>query len=146
MTPNDAFSDSLGYLVARVCKLHRNRASSLLDAVGLYVGQEMILARLCEKEGVTQTELAEHLLVQAATMTNMLKRMERRGLVERRQDLDDQRVSRVYLTEQGRGLEPAIDKAWGQLEEEALAGFSLEERELLRRLLMQVYDNLAHAG
>ena len=43
----------------------------------------MVLCALWEKEGVTQTELGNHLGVQSATVTNALRRLERKGLVER---------------------------------------------------------------
>ena len=143
MSHHEPLEDSIGYLIAQVCKLHRNRASALLDEIGLHVGQEMVLCALWDREGVTQTELAEHLHVQAATVTNALQRLEKGGLVERKQDMDDQRVSRVYLTDSGRALETPIDETWSRLEEETLTGFTVDERVLLRRLLMQVYENLA---
>ena len=49
----------------------------------------------------------------------------------------------MYTTEKGRGLEDSVNEKWCQLELEAFAGLSVEERVLLRRLLLQVYRNLA---
>jgi len=72
----------------------------------------------------------------------MLQRMEKAGFVERRPDPDDQRVSRVYLTEAGRAVRADVQQVWRQLEEEAFAGFTLEERVLLRRFLLHVRENL----
>ena len=140
---NQSIKDSVGYTLAQVCKLHRQRADNLLNTIGLHVGQEMFLTELWRKDGIPQTELAEQLSLQPATVTNSLRRMEREDIVERHDDSDDQRVSRVYLTGKGRGLEGPVEEKWGQLESEAFAGFSLEERVLLRRLLLQVYQNLA---
>lgn len=140
---NQSIKDSVGYTLAQVCKLHRQRADNLLNTIGLHVGQEMFLTELWRKDGIPQTELAEQLSLQPATVTNSLRRIEREDIVERHDDSDDQRVSRVYLTGKGRGLEGPVEEKWGQLESEAFAGFSLEERVLLRRLLLQVYQNLA---
>ena len=140
---NQSIKDSVGYTLAQLCKLHRQRADNLLNTFGLHVGQEMFLTELWRKDGIPQTELAEQLSLQPATVTNSLRRMEREDIVERHDDSDDQRVSRVYLTGKGRGLEGPVEEKWGQLESEAFAGFSLEERVLLRRLLLQVYQNLA---
>lgn len=134
---------SVGYMLAHACKLHRQRADALLNEIGLHVGQEMVLCGLWEKEGITQTELAEYVMIQPATVTNMLQRLERGGFVERRPDSDDQRISRVYTTEKGRNIEEAVQEKWSQLEQEAFAGLSVEEGVLLRRLLLQVYQNLA---
>ena len=76
-------------------------------------------------------------------MTNTLQRLEREKIIERRDDLDDQRVSRVYTTEKGRNLERLVNEKWSQLESEAFDGFTVEERVLLRRLLQLAYRNLA---
>ena len=140
---NQSIKDSVGYTLAQVCKLHRQRAENLLNTIGPHVGQEMFLTELRRKDGISQTELAEQLSLQPAMVTNSLRRMEREDIVERHDDSDDQRVSRVYLTGKGHGLEGPVEEKWGQLESEAFAGFSLEERVLLRRLLLQVYQNLA---
>ena len=134
--------DTVGYILAQVCKLHRQRADVLLNQIGIHVGQEMFLSRLWESEGVTQTELAEHLLLQPATVTNSLRRLEREGIIERRDDSNDQRISRVFTTEKGRQLEEPVNEKWSQLEAETFDGFTVEERLLLRRLLQQAYRNL----
>ena len=132
----------MSYLLAQVCKLHRQRADELLNEIGLHVGQEMLLSGLWQKEGITQTELAEYVKIQPATVTNMLQRLERGGFVERRSDVADQRISRVYTTEKGRNMEEAVEEAWSQLEQESFAGLNAEEGVLLRRLLLQVHRAL----
>lgn len=135
--------DALGYLLVQVCKAHRNRVQARLSEIGLYAGQEMILMRLCEAQGVTQSQLVDDLCVEPPTVTKMLQRMESAGLVERRQDSEDARVSRVYLTAQGEAIEGSLRSIWQELENETTAGLSEMEQALLRRLLLQVYANLA---
>ncbi len=134
--------ETIGYLLVGVCRAHRNRAAEALARVGLYVGQEWILLRLREQEGMPQSELAEVCSVEGPTMSKALQRMERAGLVERREDPADARVSRVYLTEQGRTVTGSVDELWADLERRTVAGLSLEERVLLRRLLLQLERNL----
>ncbi len=134
---------TIGYILVGVCRAHRNRAAEALARVGLYVGQEWILLRLREREGLTQSELAEACAVEGPTISKGLQRMERAGLVVRRADAVDARVSRVHLTDQGRVVCEAVDEIWADLEERAFAELSTEERILLRRLLLQVERNLA---
>ena len=50
-------------------------------------------------QGITHSELAHRMRVSPETVTNMLQRMEKTGFVERRPGAEDQRVSRVYLTD-----------------------------------------------
>lgn len=138
-------TEGFGILLVQVCRAHRNKAQELLGRVDLYPGQEFLLASLSPRDGLTCGELAGALCVQPATVTRMLQRMERTGLVETRPDPVDQRVSRVYLTPQGRGLLDPVDRAWEELERASLAGLSAEERRQLRTLLGKVYRNLAES-
>jgi DNA-binding MarR family transcriptional regulator len=137
-----AEAESLDSLFAQICRLKHARIHTLLEALGLYRGQPSLLQALWEHEGLMHTELARRLQVQPATITKMLQRMEKAGFVERRPDPDDQRVSRVYLTEAGRVVRSDVQQVWRQLEEEAFAGFTLEERVLLRRFFLHIRENL----
>jgi len=140
MTP--PFSDSIDYLLAQVCRLHHARVHGLLEGIGVYRGQPPVLFMLWEKEGRTHSELAKRIHVQPATMTKMIQRMERAGFVERRSDPDDERVSRVYLTDAGHAIRAEMQEIFQGLEQEALAGFSADERDSLRQLLSKIRDNL----
>src|SRR5512147_378522 len=97
--------DTLDFLLANICHLHRARIQQLFEALGLYQGQPPLLRQLWGQEGLTQTELAERLKLAPATVTKMLQRMEKTGFIARRPDSEDQRISRVYLTEAGRAVQ-----------------------------------------
>jgi DNA-binding MarR family transcriptional regulator len=133
---------SLDFLLAQICKLHYARVHTLLEELGLYRGQPPVLFALWEQEGATHGELAAWLHVKPATITKMIKRMEKAGFVERRPDPKDQRVSRVYLTDAGRSIRERVEQVWRTLEEETFEGFSGEERDLLQRSLLQMRENL----
>ena len=142
MKAENHISASIGALLVQICRAHRNKAQELLSQIDLYPGQEFLLTNLSPHDGLTHTEVAENLCVQPATLTKMLDRLVKTGLVQRKMDPDDQRVSRVYLTEKGRQLLKPIEQAWEELEQISFANLTLEERLLLRRLLLQVYANL----
>lgn len=137
-----AIPETLGYLLAQICRAHRGKAQEHLSQIGLHTGQEMFLLRLWRKDGQTQSELADEICVQPATITRMIDRLNRAGLVERRADIEDRRVSRVYLTETGRALQESVESIWQDMEQQNFANLTLDEQVLLRRLLLQVYDNL----
>mgnify|MGYP001488447026 CR=1 FL=1 len=136
-------ADYVGFQLIQVLKLHRQRAEEGLQALGLHTGQEMTMLQLWGKDGLTQSELGQCMGVEPPTVSKMLDRMERSGLIQRRQDLDDARVSRVYLTERGRALERPVLDVWRRLEERTVAGLTPAEQLLLRRLVMQLRANLA---
>jgi DNA-binding MarR family transcriptional regulator len=136
-------SESLDSLFAQICRLKHARVHTLLEALSLYRGQPSVLQALWQQEGLMHTDLARRLQVQPATITKMLQRMEKAGFVERRPDPDDQRVSRVYLTGAGQAVQADVQRVWRRLEEEAFAGFTLEERAQLQRFFQRIRENLA---
>ena len=136
-------TDTISYLLAQICKANRGKGQELLSDLDLHRGQEMLLIHLWPRDGLTQSELAEDLCISPATITNTLHRMAKAGLVERRSDTEDLRVSRVYLTHEGKLLQEPVEAVWQELESQILADLTLEEQILLRRLLLQVYENLS---
>ena len=101
-----------------------------------------MLDALWQADGRSHTELAQALRVQPATVSKMVQRMERSGFVARRADLTDQRVSRVFLTDEGRRIKRQVDERFDQLERETLGSLSIEERHLLWHLLTRVAADL----
>ena len=134
--------ETTSYALAKVCRAHRANVGDLLAEIGLHVGQEMVLIELWEKDGLRGGELAERLGVEPPTVTKMLRRLERCGLVIRRQDPEDARSFRVYLTDEGRSLEGPVNRCWERAEEKVLAGMSAGERRTFYRLLTKVRANL----
>jgi MarR family transcriptional regulator, organic hydroperoxide resistance regulator len=134
--------ESINFLLSMICKAQRTQMNEALTAIDLYAGQEMFLWHLWRENGLTQTQMVERMCVQPPTVSKMLERMEKAGLVTRRSDPEDSRVSRVYLTEQGRRSEQAVRDIWKNIEQRITAGLSVEERILLRRLLLHVHENV----
>lgn len=139
---NHKHPDTIDFLLVNVCHLHRIRVHQLLEELGLYQGQPMVLRELWDQEGQTQSELAVKLKVTAATMTKTLQRMEKAGFLRREPDADDQRVSRVYLTDNGRKVQDAVEEVFHTIEAETFANLTPEEMMLMRRLLLQLRENL----
>lgn len=101
-----------------------------------------MLEALWREDGLTPGELARRVGVEKPTIVRGVGRMEAAGLVTRRDDPEDGRLVRVYLTDRGRELERVLPDAEGRVIEEGLAGFSPEERRQLTRLLSRVLENL----
>ena len=133
----------MGLLLAQICRAHRNLVASALDEIRVHVGQDHFVHRLAIEDGVTQSQLADALCVDASTVTKTLARLERDGVIERTADAGDARVWRVYLTPRGRTLVQPVADIWAQAEQRLVKEMSEAERALLRRLLMQVLANLS---
>ena len=74
-----------------------------------------MLVPLFEEDGLRMGELARRSLLSKQTMTQMVRRLERDGLVERA-DPDDARASRVYLTRRARRFEPVATEVLAELD------------------------------
>jgi len=129
-------------LLAHLTQAYRSMLDGLMDGVGLHRGQVTVLCRLFERDGMTQSEIADRLSVQGATITNMLQRMEEAGLVSRRRDPQDNRLVRVYLTDKGRSKERSIVEQAFRVEQSVFEGLSDEERAVLRSMMKVMLRNM----
>ncbi len=118
--------------------------SELAD-YGVNAGNAKVLLYLLEKEGLTQTELAENCFVVPATLTTVLSNMESNGLIERRRDDADKRSYSIYPTPRGREVLNIVRKSLDDTIDAAFAGFSDEETDELQRYLQRVTDNLRYS-
>ena len=138
----DLAFEPLGHSLSRICRLTHARMYALVGQIGLHRGQSLVLKALWGKNGLTHSELADLLFVRPATVTNMIKRMEKIGLVERQPDKDDQRVSRVYLTEAGYEIQEQVQQVWMDFEAQVFQGFDPGELAVLQRSFEQIQFNL----
>ena len=115
-------------------KVERDLAGQL-KLWGLNNAQFDVLAHVGADEGMTQQELADSLLVTKGNVAQLLDRMERRGLIERR---SQGRTNRLFLTDEGRRTYTEVVPAHEVLIDERLSVLSEEEQrqlfELLRKL------------
>ena len=80
----------------------------LLDRLGLTYPQYLVMLVLWEGDGVPVKEIGERLFLDSGTLTPLLKRMERAGLIKRTRSTEDERQVLIDLTAQGQALK---DKA-----------------------------------
>jgi DNA-binding MarR family transcriptional regulator len=101
-----------------------------------------LLANLLREDGQTLAGLSRRMLVTAGNLTGLVDRAERDGVVVRRPDPADRRLSRVYLTEKGRELIIELLPAHSELISILLSGLDAADRRELRRLLGKLRDSL----
>jgi DNA-binding MarR family transcriptional regulator len=136
------YPETVGFHLVKLCKGYFNRLNAMLSEVGLYEGQHHTLMMLWDKDGLPQVELTKRLGVEPASVSKAVERMEDAGFIQRRPDPEDARANCIFLTEQGRSLEEPVRRILEQAEEQLTAHMSTEERLLLRRLLLQMRENL----
>lgn len=101
-----------------------------------------LLTALDREDGRTLAELSRALLVTAGNVTGLVDRAERDGVVERRADPSDRRITRVHLTERGRATLLAALPKHHQAVSGMLSALDGAERRELARLLGKLRDAL----
>ena len=103
-----AVDESLGYLVNQLAKKLAASFNERLAEYGLTTTQWGVLACLWREDGLSQRDLSRRTGTDPATLTEMLKRMEARGLVRRVRDPDNNRLQRVYIAERDTTLRDTL--------------------------------------
>lgn len=106
---------------------------SVLKPLGLTYPQYLVLLVLWEREGLSVKEIGSRLHLDSGTLTPLLKRMEKAGLVRRTRDASDERLLRVELTENGRRIQARVQQARESIVC-ALGGSEEPIQELKRRV------------
>ncbi|MGE0723990.1 MAG: MarR family winged helix-turn-helix transcriptional regulator [Alphaproteobacteria bacterium] len=132
----------LGFLLHDVARLLRKRFDRRARALGLSRAQWSVLAHLSRAEGVHQSGLAEILEVEPISLARMIDRLEAAGLVERRPDVNDRRLKRLFLRAPAEPLLERMRALGADLREEALAGLPPGERDRLVDALLLMKGNL----
>lgn len=76
------------------------------------------------------------------TVSGMLSRLAKKGFVELRSDEEDRRCKRIHVLPKAMALENAIHQAINANEAQLVSGFSPEEQEQFRQLLLRAIHNM----
>jgi DNA-binding MarR family transcriptional regulator len=133
--------DDLGFLLAKAMQrwnellAERFAASGYADVRPAYGS---VLVPLFEEDGLRMGELARRARLSKQAMTELVRRLERDGLVERRTDPSDGRASLVFLTARSRTFEPVAAGVLGELESLVRLRLEPEHLEELRSALREL--------
>jgi MarR family transcriptional regulator, transcriptional regulator for hemolysin len=134
--------DHIGFMISDVARLMRTVFDRRVRRLGLTRAQWLALTRLHRRPGASQSELADVMEVEKATVGRLIDRLEAKGWVERRAQAGDRRVNRVYLTSEAERLHERIWRIAETTVEDALAQLSRREAAQLRKLLGRVKSRL----
>lgn len=105
----------------------------------LQPGMGHVLFRLYEGDNCIIKDISQSLRIANGTLTGLLKRMEKAGLIQCRRCTEDGRATRVLLTPLGRSLRPKLEKFHRKIVSIIEQGLTPEEvrqsKELMARML-----------
>lgn len=129
MAESPATRENLGFLLAKASQRWNELLQEAFAREGypeVRASYGSVLLPLFEEDGLRMGEVASRASMSKQTMTTLVRLAERDGLVERRDDEQDRRATRVHLTARGRSFRSVAEKVLAELNE--MAGSSLGER------------------
>lgn len=140
---DDLFHQSAGKLFSVIHRYARHFFESEFSNLDIGHGPRNFLAALSLREGITQEELSETLMMDKTTTARSVKRLVEKGYVSRRKDEQDHRKYRLFLTEKGKILAPDLWTAREKWTRTLCRGFSEEEQKQIHRFLKRIAENAA---
>jgi MarR family transcriptional regulator for hemolysin len=140
MSPED--EHYIGYSITDVGRLMRTVFERRVRAFGLSRSQWMVITRLYQRPGLSQSAIADLLEIEKAPAGRLIERMEAKGWLARGDDAHDRRVYRLHLTAEGERLHAAIWPIAEATVDAALGELSGEERRRLTHLMARVKATL----
>jgi DNA-binding MarR family transcriptional regulator len=138
-------SRNFGFILNDVARLLRTAFDRRVKSLGLTRSQWWVLNHLYRNDGITQSELADILEVERATLGRLLDRLETKGWVRREGHAADRRAKRVFLTEEVEPALKAMRAAAAELRRDALSGLSTEDQSRFVDALLAVKANLSRS-
>lgn len=105
-------------------------------------GQLRLLRLLGEHDGMTNAEIAEALDIRPSSVSALVKKLEEAHFIERHDDPDDKRVSRIFVTDAGRTFLTGSRQFKDDFSEACFASLSATEQSQLRDLLRKLAEGL----
>ena len=121
------------HLFMQLNRAYAAKCFSQMTALGIHPGQIPILLLLAKRVEMSQPP----------TVNVMVQRMEKAGLIGRRHDEKDQRITRIFLTDQGYEMKKKVAEQIELNERYAFMGFSDAEKCLFRRFMEQIITNIS---
>jgi DNA-binding MarR family transcriptional regulator len=137
------FENSIGPWLGRTMKMLDYHMLETFQNAGLDLTKEqmVILKKLHFEDGLNQNELAFLTYRNKSSLARLLLKMENKGYIIRKQNIEDKRINEVYLTEVGRSVykktRPVIKEMINTME----AGITEKEKQQIINTLKKVQKN-----
>ncbi|MBB1079381.1 MarR family transcriptional regulator [Limosilactobacillus sp. STM2_1] len=110
--------------------------------VDLARGQYLYVVRIYEHPGIISEQLSNLIKVDRTTIARAVKKLEKNGFIERKNDPENKKIKRLYVTEKGKSIYPFIIRENRYSNNEALKGFSAEEAQQVHDYLVRIRQNI----
>ncbi|ABX32048.1 transcriptional regulator, MarR family [Petrotoga mobilis SJ95] len=127
----------------QVMNLQRQLNFKIMAEKDVYPGQGVCLWHISKNPGISQIHLAKLMNVAPPTVSLILKRLEKMGLILRQSDPNDMRTLQIHLTEKGEEEIKNLKTSFSKIVRYSFEGLSDEELNTFNELLKKISNNLS---
>ncbi len=132
----------LGYWLKVLTRKMTSYQDCKLSKYNITSAQLGVLIELWKKDGQSQKEIQQVLEIKPASFTGLVSYLETKGVIKRIGDVEDGRINRIFLTEEGKAIKEESFKEFVKTRDVMFKGFMKEEQQLLVCWLKKMCDNL----
>jgi DNA-binding MarR family transcriptional regulator len=104
--------------------------------------QFAVLATVAQNQGLSQTQLVDRTGIDRSTLADVVRRMMKKGLLQRRRTRDDARAYAVKVTDEGARLLKAADPMTRRVDEKILSALPAAQRDRFMQDLNAIVQGL----
>lgn len=136
------YEDTLGYYVNRVVIRYKKELIARFKDYDITTEQWGILTRMKYSDGISQTQITAKTLKDLPTVTRILDKLQKKGLIIKEQDPKDSRATLIFLTDEAKELVIRLDKVAKEVENKATQSLETQDIEKIKTLLSIMVSNL----
>lgn len=137
---NIELTDNILWLLKQAFYFSLTSVNEAVSEHGVSTAQIGVLRQLSNEPGLSGAELARRLLISPQGVQLALTALERRGLVERKQNPSHGRILQAFLTDQGRDVAAAVVHDAIEAHDKVFGVLTKAEQKTLRELLGRVVE------
>jgi len=118
--------------------------AEMLAPLGLKSCHASYLLQIIQNPGISQEQLARRIYFNKSSVARQLAILEEAGFIRRITSQEDRRVTQLYPTQRAMEILPQLRQALLDWEVLVTEGFSEQELELLREMLLKMKNQAAH--
>ena len=140
--PDFKVADWPFYLIARTARRYEMDMEEALRRIDMDVPSWRAIMLVHEQNPSSVSEIAERAVTRLSTMTRVIQRLEKRGLVKLDTRAADARVTDVFITPHGEEVVEQVRTVASRIYQSAFKDLTAVEVATLNNLLLRVFNSL----
>lgn len=144
MDKSQLLKSKIGLKLVRIGRLTRAHGRQCFAAANAEITPEQfgVLTALIDNDGMYQRQIGHLTLKDRPNMTRIIKILENKGLITRKEDVNKRKIYKLFITEEGKKVHanilPMAFKVWNT----CVANISDEEINIFIKTLNKIKENL----